>query len=324
MEHSPNEEEVAEETTENTNDMVVTVTTDTDTMADSIIESASINNTCDENIFFEDCLASSTTTTQYDSLVGDKSEEAIVNANTASSSVHSQNRKSKLSKDSHNDDEISNAAKRTRRDDNASTTIIASADLTPDKNVAANNTKILSNEQVLHPCLQLTDPAFIMIPVPKICNPTASTIQFDLAVPKSATGNLIGRGGCRIKVTREQSGANIKVHNNNNSGSTAFRSISITGSLEQCRLAFTLIADQVNDLNSAANKPAHEGGYTLTLLIANNKVGGFIGQKGVTINELRNASQAGIALAKGEEMQNGSMDRCITVTGTFPQVCSYD
>eukprot|EP00750_Incisomonas_marina_P002418 INCI12295.1.p1 GENE.INCI12295.1~~INCI12295.1.p1 ORF type:complete len:496 (+),score=74.94 INCI12295.1:158-1645(+) len=179
-----------------------------------------------------------------------------------------------------------------------------------------------NNKDILHPCLRLADPSFVMIPVPKVFN-TPSTVnqggfQIECAVLKSASGHIIGRGGAKIKAIRETSGAGVKMLDH--VGMATFRSIVITGTFEQCRAAYGAIADQVNDTSIAANVPAVEGQHTLTLLVPNNKVGGLIGQKGAVINEIRAKSGANVALAKPDDMHVGSMDRVVTITGAFTQV----
>lgn len=184
-----------------------------------------------------------------------------------------------------------------------------------------------NNKDILHPCLRLADPSFVMIPVPKVFNAPSTTtnqggFQIECAVLKSASGHIIGRGGAKIKATRETSGAGVKMLDH--VGMATFRSIVITGTFEQCRAAYGAIADQVNDTSVAANAPAVEGQHTLTLLVPNNKVGGLIGQKGAVINEIRAKSGANVALAKPDDMHVGSMDRVVTITGAFTQVwCSF-
>ena len=182
-----------------------------------------------------------------------------------------------------------------------------------------------NNKDILHPCLRLADPSFVMIPVPKVFN-TPSTVnqggfQIECAVLKSASGHIIGRGGAKIKAIRETSGAGVKMLDH--VGMATFRSIVITGTFEQCRAAYGAIADQVNDTSIAANVPAVEGQHTLTLLVPNNKVGGLIGQKGAVINEIRAKSGANVALAKPDDMHVGSMDRVVTITGAFTQVWCF-
>jgi len=173
----------------------------------------------------------------------------------------------------------------------------------------------------LHRCLRLTDPTFKMIPMPKLSQPSTKTppqYQLELAVPRSASGHLIGRGGSKINATREISGASVKLLDH--IGTATFRSIVISGTFAQCRSAFGMVAEQVNDQVALANPNPTGHQHTLTLLVPNNKVGGLIGQKGAVINEFRSSSGASITLAKVDEMHNGSMDRCATITGTFHQV----
>lgn len=174
---------------------------------------------------------------------------------------------------------------------------------------------------ILHRCLRLTDPKYVMIPVPKMFapNPLAPlSFQLECAVPRLASGHIIGRQGAKIKLTRETSGAGVKLLDH--VGTAAFRCVVITGSFEQCRVAFGVIADQVNDPAITANAPPVPGQYTLTVLVPNNKVGGLIGQKGAAINEVRAQSGSQIGLAKPEDMNVGSLDRVVTVTGEFAQV----
>jgi transcription antitermination factor NusA-like protein len=174
---------------------------------------------------------------------------------------------------------------------------------------------------ILHRCLRLTDPTYVMIPVPKMFapNPLAPlAFQLECVVPKLASGHIIGRQGAKIKQTRETSGANVKMLDH--VGTAPFRCIVITGSFEQCRAAFGVIADQVNDPKITANTPVVPGQKLLTVLVPNNKVGGLIGQKGAVINEFRALSGSQIGLAKPEDMNPGALDRVVTVTGDFTQV----
>ena len=99
-----------------------------------------------------------------------------------------------------------------------------------------------------------------------------------------------------------------------------FRYITITGTFDQCKLAYSIIADQVNEF--ARTHPA-DGEYVLTLLVPNNKVGGLIGQKGAVIREFRAKAGAHIHLAPPGDMHEGSLDRVVTIAGSFAQVrCS--
>ena len=82
--------------------------------------------------------------------------------------------------------------------------------------------------------------------MPKLSNPNPTNpaqFQIDCAVPKSIGGHIIGRGGAKIKATRETSGAVVKVLDH--VGNANFRGVIISGTIEQCRTAYSIIAEQV-------------------------------------------------------------------------------
>lgn len=141
---------------------------------------------------------------------------------------------------------------------------------------------------------------------------TLEEIEIVLLIPLSSIGNIIGKGGAKIKETRDRSGIQIKVSREPLPHSTE-KSAIIRGAGQGVHVALDIVLDQlsrafnegpvqlyepevmpqeaeVNEDGSAIVK------QTLILTVREEMVGAIIGRGGSTIREIREQSKADIKI----------------------------
>ncbi|XP_067931385.1 poly(rC)-binding protein 2-like isoform X3 [Watersipora subatra] len=138
--------------------------------------------------------------------------------------------------------------------------------------------------------------------------PTIVTVR--MVVDGKEVGSIIGKKGDNVKRYRDTSGAKINISD----ASCAERIVTLTGMLEQIRVAFNLMCIKFEDDLRANTSP----GSTLPpvnvrLVIPASQCGSLIGKGGTKIKELRETTGACVQVAT--DMLPGSTERVVTITG---------
>lgn len=160
---------------------------------------------------------------------------------------------------------------------------------------------------------------------------TDGDISLRFLVPNSKAGSLIGKGGAAINSTRQASGANCRV-GDNDSGSSD-RVVCASGTHDQVQLAYKdmmlklLTAAQENATRNGEESSGitcplmnSEGLMQLKMVVPNNQVGGLIGKAGAVVKSMREQSGCFIKIANQAESAPGSSDRVVTLKGTQASV----
>jgi transcription antitermination factor NusA-like protein len=92
---------------------------------------------------------------------------------------------------------------------------------------------------------------------------SADNVQVEFLAPNCQIGAVIGKGGCKIKITREQTGASVKVSDQPLDNSTE-KSVTIRGTSEQVQQAIIVVVYQMHEgADKAAKVPWFPGGAQL-------------------------------------------------------------
>merc|ERR1712194_709189 len=128
-------------------------------------------------------------------------------------------------------------------------------------------------------------------------------IQFELTVPHTSGGAIIGKGGHAVKAIKQQSMCNVSVGEADQAAGT--RTVTIRGSPTNVPLALGLIrtlAEPVATTQQSEN-----------ITIPTSCSGAVIGKQGRSINEMKAVSGCGIQLAEPNE--EAPEMRTVNITG---------
>eukprot|EP00698_Gefionella_okellyi_P022090 TRINITY_DN7274_c0_g5_i1.p1 TRINITY_DN7274_c0_g5~~TRINITY_DN7274_c0_g5_i1.p1 ORF type:complete len:442 (-),score=142.58 TRINITY_DN7274_c0_g5_i1:36-1361(-) len=124
--------------------------------------------------------------------------------------------------------------------------------------------------------------------------------SFQIEIPNSMVGLVIGRGGEKIKELQEKSGASIQIQKDSEIDSASeFRPLTVAGTREQTDMAKALILALVRETQAAGKLPQF-GGQATDIWVPQSYVGTVIGRGGETIRQLQQDSGAHIQVDKDD------------------------
>lgn len=125
-------------------------------------------------------------------------------------------------------------------------------------------------------------------------------LEVGLLIMNNDVGQVIGKGGEKIKSIRKESGARVTIKSLIPNSSE--RIGDVKGDVEEVSQAVQMIASFICE-----ERP------TITLLAESRNIGALIGKGGATINQIRNATQANVDI--GRECLGDSTQKEIRITG---------
>ncbi|KAI4352659.1 hypothetical protein L6164_006888 [Bauhinia variegata] len=165
-----------------------------------------------------------------------------------------------------------------------------------------------------------------------------------LIVPNSCCGGIIGKGGSTIRSFIEESQASIKISpQDNNYFGLNDRLVTVTGILDEQMRAIDLIVSKLSEdphylqtMNSPFSYPAaynamsyrqngaggkfqnnkEERSNSMTIGVADDRIGLVVGRGGRNIMEISQVSGARIKISDRGDFMSGTTDRKVTITGT--------
>lgn len=178
-------------------------------------------------------------------------------------------------------------------------------------------------------------------------------VSAKIAIPASAGGLVLGRGGGTLKSIAEESGAKVQMTSKDDAVFTQERILTISGTTGSCARCVTLILTKLsgdletaqyvnrgvtyapqlpgynqprgprgpNARNSAPAAPAENlvSSTKITLTVPDALVGNILGKQGSTMREIMSLSGATITVSSREDAKTATgevQDRTVTITGS--------
>lgn len=143
----------------------------------------------------------------------------------------------------------------------------------------------------------------------------AATSTQEIYIPVAMVGRIIGKGGANIRMLKQQSGAEVslaKADEQVGGAEGLQRKVTLTGTTVALILADGLMRSKMAE---SMDRESTES----SMRIPNNRAGQVIGKQGATIRMIKETSGCQITMTSSDEMEEGSNERLISLTGTRSQ-----